>query len=761
MPEGGEKRERERGQGEETDRRPPKRRQERARERERDAERDGNTGAVDMSDGPRVMEPAVKVEGFPPLKELADLPLCVPVKCEIEDDDGQSLTEKADAYRQHVNQLVPSLYRDSDTLRECGNQMGKMVQDLSLAGRRERSLKQQVEERERECVQLRQESARKTQRIQEQAVRGREVAAALTATQQQLTSALATVTRLSGALSTAQERETRAEAALEREREMLPRPLSDLISSGKVDLSLLKMHLEGYGDISGGGNVHMPEKEGEKSVRERRREGQSSVARELDSFPTREKGAVSPERVTQDSDEENSSSAARLDALEAIEAIEDEENEVEQMATVPVSLPIRLSVPDSTDPEQGAAPTVTEVADEPAVERGGDVEIEEEEEDDQPVFPSDYACCADECCSRYPVEKHVPLMTAIAAVKSGTRTRPIKTRKNKVIGEHLVDQETGKPLICASGIAKLLKLNHRDIRKALESIAESFCAEASAEEEVAAPRAPSPVPTPRRRRASRTARPVVEFPSGRCCGRRCVYSLFKHEEKSAIRRDIAAIYGRTEPDSEARQTELLQLIPEYFAYESGDFSCRPLIVKVLSLPISVVKEEVSRLRLARVSAEQKAKRRSAFGRSLLAKGKCRCGLGCCSGYPFSVADEEERERERSVLDSLCSRFGESSHGEEEEVAFVKETFFAPNAASRTMCPTAIRSLTGIRGSLIRKTLGAVKDGRLPQCCESKCLTGADMNIYRQTHIFQAIAQVEIRCKRLDLSPAAAEEQWST
>ncbi|GIQ89754.1 hypothetical protein KIPB_012312, partial [Kipferlia bialata] len=413
--------------------------------------------------------------------------------------------------------------------------------------------------------------------------------------------------------------------------------------------------------------------------------------------------------------------------------------------------------------------SVTEVAEEPAVEKSGNVEMggeeEEEEEGDQPVFPSDYVCCADECCSRYPLDKHGPLMTAIAAVESGTtRSHTIKTRKANIIEEHLVDQETGKPLICTAGIAMLLELNYSAIRKALESIAESFSAKAAAEEEVAAPRAPSPVPTPRRRSASRPARPVVEFPSGSCCGWRCVSSLFRNREKSAIRKDIAAIYGRTEPDSEARQTQLLQLIPKYFAYENGHYSCRPLIVKVLSLPTSVVKEEVSRLNLARVSAEQKAKRQSAFGGSLLGMGKCRCGLGCCSGYPISVVDEEERERERYVLDRLCSRFGESSHGEEEEKAFVKETFFAPNADSVTMCPNAIRSLTGIRGGLIRKTIRAVRDGRLirlPQCCDSKCLTWPDMNLDREKHIFQAIAQVELRCKRLDLSPAAAEEQWST
>ncbi|GCA62952.1 hypothetical protein KIPB_006879 [Kipferlia bialata] len=116
--------------------------------------------------------------------------------------------------------------------------MGKMVQDLCLAGRRESILKQQVGERERECVQLRQDTSRKSERIQELEGRGDEVAAALTA---------------------ARQREAEVLARVERERHTVARLLLDQLSSGRVDLSLLEIYVERYGDICDEGETYMPQ----------------------------------------------------------------------------------------------------------------------------------------------------------------------------------------------------------------------------------------------------------------------------------------------------------------------------------------------------------------------------------------------------------------------------------------------------------------------------------------------------------------------
>ncbi|GIQ85147.1 hypothetical protein KIPB_006775, partial [Kipferlia bialata] len=134
-------------------------------------------------------ETVVKQEGFPPLKEVVDLPLCVPVKHDVSEGGtlesgegyGLSLSEKAEAHRQSVNALTPWIYSQKDTrLEECGRVMGEMVQDLFLAGKMERDTIAQLQrgavslatlnrvyseqsarlqERERECIALRERVA--------------------------------------------------------------------------------------------------------------------------------------------------------------------------------------------------------------------------------------------------------------------------------------------------------------------------------------------------------------------------------------------------------------------------------------------------------------------------------------------------------------------------------------------------------------------------------------------------------------------------
>ncbi|GIQ84927.1 hypothetical protein KIPB_006511 [Kipferlia bialata] len=182
MPEGVQKRDR--GDAEDESTRPPKRRQGREREREEyGRSRDELSIAVEVKreggiwsnlrhlvsvkiegegqDGERQGDGEntgveVKEEVFPPLKESHDLPLCVPVKYEgeAEGEGGVSTAEMVERHRGTVNSLAPWLYsqRDTGRLRECGQEMGQMVLDLCLAGKRETQLTIRLQEKERECL---------------------------------------------------------------------------------------------------------------------------------------------------------------------------------------------------------------------------------------------------------------------------------------------------------------------------------------------------------------------------------------------------------------------------------------------------------------------------------------------------------------------------------------------------------------------------------------------------------------------------------
>ncbi|GCA63446.1 hypothetical protein KIPB_009975 [Kipferlia bialata] len=64
------------------------------------------------------------------------------------------------------------------------------------------------------------------------------------------------------------QREADALAALERERHTVARLLLDQLSSGKLDLSLLEMYVERYGDICDEGETYTPQSEEEESESE-------------------------------------------------------------------------------------------------------------------------------------------------------------------------------------------------------------------------------------------------------------------------------------------------------------------------------------------------------------------------------------------------------------------------------------------------------------------------------------------------------------